>query len=85
MIDAKWWNRYFALPDDRTNGNVFITERASQQGLEEYQLLRYAEITGDAGRWEYTDRQQPECNDDCNCVVFVVVILFVCVIIYLSS
>lgn len=83
MIDAKWWNRYFALPDDRTTGNVFTTEGAAQGGLEEYRLLRYAEITGDGGRWEYKDRQQPVC--ECDCVGIVVVILFVCVIIYLSS
>lgn len=80
MSDAKWWNRYFFLAAHSTTEDLPTMEPATETGLEAYWLLRYGEMTGVSGRWEYTC---PEFDGDGACCSFVMVILFVLLIIWL--
>lgn len=77
MTDANWWNTYFVRTTTQSG-----SPRAEQE-LEEYWLLRYAEITGSDGAWEYNEDASVDVGGCCCCCgSFAVLILCLLALIY---
>lgn len=79
ISDANWWNSYFPRPTTE------IASPTAQEGLEEYWVLRYAEMTGSTAASQYTDSASvDDTGCGCGCVSFAVVILCLLALIYWS-